>query len=139
MLTSAGMAAVYAEPADALPRWRTDRRRAGMLRTSTKCSSPQRQRLFVVIPELGWLFALVFLSTLAPLVLVHHRSREAMTSNFAYARSRDVRQHPAADRRSRCVRPARAKTELSALSPEVEGLLSDGAGRKSVHSRRNHR
>jgi cytochrome c-type biogenesis protein CcsB len=45
-------------------------------------------RLFVVIPELGWLFALVFLSTIAPLVLYimgRVRNDEALFANASRA------------------------------------------------------
>jgi cytochrome c-type biogenesis protein CcsB len=45
-------------------------------------------RLFVVIPELGWLFALIFLSTIAPLVLYimgRIRDDEALFNNASRA------------------------------------------------------
>lgn len=45
----------------------------------------QNQRLFVTIPDLGWLFALVFLSTLVPLVLyfVARARRDESFDTFA--------------------------------------------------------
>ncbi len=92
-------------------------------------------RLFVTVPDLGWLFVIAAVGAIAPLALYAHRPLEEGRIVLRNRQQGRVYQHSVADCCAGCVRASRAQCQLPVTRPGW--TLPDQPGRQPLPTRRD--